>query len=380
MVTVNTTYDIAIVGGGLAGLSSAILLARRGFKVVLFEKKSYPFHRVCGEYISEESRPFLQSLGIPFAQLNLPEIRNLLVSSPDGSVVESALTPGGFGISRYRLDAILAGIARSCGVRVMEATKVNNIRYNNGVMVVSFHQQEIMARVAIGCYGKRANLDLGWNRPFAMSKVGKLNNFIGVKYHIRIDEPEDRIALHNFKDGYCGISQIEDGLFCLCYLTTANNLGMNNNSIPQMEEVVLKRNPHLARIFGKAERVWNTPQSISQVSFMAKSQVEDHVLMAGDAAGMITPLCGNGMSMALHASKLVTEQVTRFLCGEISRAEMELHYQKNWQKHFSRRLAAGRLIQGFFGEPWLSGLLVKAARGFPALTSYLVKQTHGEEF
>ena len=147
-----------------------------------------------------------------------------------------------------------------------------------------------------------------------------------------------------------------------------------------MEEAVLKRNPHLARIFGKAERVWNTPQSISQVSFMAKSQVEDHVLMAGDAAGMITPLCGNGMSMALHASKLVTEQVTRFLCGEISRAEMELHYQKNWQKHFSRRLAAGRLIQGFFGEPWLSGLLVKAARGFPALTSYLVKQTHGEEF
>ena len=56
-------YDIAIVGGGLAGLSLSILLARKGFRICLFEKESYPFHKVCGEYISMESWDFLVGLG-----------------------------------------------------------------------------------------------------------------------------------------------------------------------------------------------------------------------------------------------------------------------------------------------------------------------------
>ena len=46
------TYDLAIVGGGLAGLSLSIQMAKAGYKVILFEKEQYPFHRVCGEYIS----------------------------------------------------------------------------------------------------------------------------------------------------------------------------------------------------------------------------------------------------------------------------------------------------------------------------------------
>jgi len=44
------TYDLAIVGGGLAGLSFSIQMAKIGYSVILFEKEKYPFHRVCGEY------------------------------------------------------------------------------------------------------------------------------------------------------------------------------------------------------------------------------------------------------------------------------------------------------------------------------------------
>ena len=52
MSLVEKNYDIGIVGGGLGGLSLSILLRRMGHTVVLFEKEAYPFHRVCGEYIS----------------------------------------------------------------------------------------------------------------------------------------------------------------------------------------------------------------------------------------------------------------------------------------------------------------------------------------
>src|SRR5437762_7185088 len=112
-------YDLAIVGGGLAGLALAIQSARAGYQTVLFEKEKYPFHKVCGEYISLESWNFLEELGMPLSQMNLPIIRELLVSAPNGKQLEHQLQPGGFGISRYKLDSMLADIAKRSGVGVV---------------------------------------------------------------------------------------------------------------------------------------------------------------------------------------------------------------------------------------------------------------------
>ncbi|WP_315820562.1 hypothetical protein [Paraflavitalea speifideaquila] len=69
--------------------------------------------------------------------------------------------------------------------------------------------------------------------------------------------------------------------------------------------------------------------------------------MIGDAAGMITPLCGNGMSMALHGSMLAFEEISQFMNGRITRYEMELQYTQQWEKQFGRRLQIGRIMQRF---------------------------------
>src|SRR5688572_14231942 len=124
-----TAYDVAIAGGGLAGLSSAILLAEMGFKTILFEKESYPFHKVCGEYISMESYDFLQRLGVALDEMHLPKISQLQLTAPNGKIFETTLPLGGFGISRYTLDHRLAQLARASGVVVMENTKVESISF-----------------------------------------------------------------------------------------------------------------------------------------------------------------------------------------------------------------------------------------------------------
>ena len=104
-------YDVAIAGGGLAGLSCAILLAKAGHKVIVFEKESYPFHKVCGEYVSNESWNFLEGLGLPLSSLSLPQIDSLFLSSPDGKSIQVKLPLGGFGISRWLLEKELAELA-----------------------------------------------------------------------------------------------------------------------------------------------------------------------------------------------------------------------------------------------------------------------------
>lgn len=375
-----TTYDVAIAGGGLAGLCLSIQCAKAGLKTILIEKESYPFHRVCGEYISLESWDFMESLGLPLSEMNLPVIRKLIVSAPNGKTLEHMLPLGGFGISRYKLDEMLASLAEKKGVTIIQKTKVQNIIFENGIYTLECNGAFIKSRMALGTFGKRSNIDNNWQRKFILQKPNKLNNYIGVKYHIRYDFPEDTIALHNFKNGYCGISRIEDNKYCLCYLTTAENLKRSGNSIKEMEEKILSQNPFLQKIFSEAEFLYEAPVVISQISFAKKSQVQNHMLLIGDAAGMITPLCGNGMSMAMHGSKLAFAVIKKYLAGKLSLEAMEEKYQRNWNSQFKNRLRAGRMIQRFFGSPVLTNILIAAVKPFPKITDRIISATHGEPF
>ena len=98
---------VVIIGGGLAGLSCAIQLVRQNLEVVVVEKKEYPFHRVCGEYISNEVTPFLQRLEIYPDQFEPPQIKKLQLTAVGGYQATMDLPLGGFGISRYQLDYFL---------------------------------------------------------------------------------------------------------------------------------------------------------------------------------------------------------------------------------------------------------------------------------
>ena len=163
-------------------------------------------------------------------------------------------------------------------------------------------------------------------------------------------------------------------------MTTADNLQRYRNSIPEMEKNILYRNPHLKTIFSGMHRLFAEPVVISQISFAKKTQVDNHILFTGDAAGMIAPLCGNGMSMALHAGKIAASQISQFLDGSCSRKEMEDHYRREWNDKFSARLRTGRMIQSLFGRPLTTNLFIRTLKPFPSITNLLIKQTHGEPF
>lgn len=373
-------YQMGIVGGGLAGLSLAIQAADQGYTVLLIEKETYPFHKVCGEYISMESYDFLVRLGLPLDEWNLPVITQLQLSDVRGNAYRFELPLGGFGVSRFKLDEELYQLALKKGVTVLTSTSVRDVSFESDKFNIYTDNQVFKANVVAGSFGKRSNLDVKWNRPFTRQKPDRLSHYIAVKYHIRYPNPEKQISLHNFTDGYCGISGIENNTCCLCYLTTAENLRKSGNSIDQMQQRILSRNPHLAEIFEDAVFLYQQPLTISQVSFHTKASVENHMLMLGDSAGMITPLCGNGMSMAMHASKLAFEAAGLYLANGISREEMERRYSLNWKKQFSLRLRAGRIVQRLFGADFTTSLFLKAMGLFPSIARAVIRTTHGKPF
>ena len=373
-------FDVSVIGGGLAGLTFAIQCAQAGCRVILFEKNKYPFHKVCGEYISNESRPFLERLGVPVAELQLPNIDTLQLSANSGRQYEFPLPRGGFGVSRFLLDNLLYEIALQKGVLVCAGTTVHDVQFLDEQFIIRSSSGEFTSRLSVGSFGKRSNLDVKWKRSFLGQKSASLTNFIGVKYHVDYPHESNVIALHNFPNGYCGISQIEENKSCLCYLTTAENLRNHQNDIGRMERENLSSNPRLKQIFTEARFLYTQPLVISQVNFRKKTQVEGHMLMLGDSAGLITPLCGNGMTMAVHSAQLAFQCVRSYLKNECNREQMEHRYVQQWQAIFSKRLLTGRVVQQLMGAGRFTGLFLNTMKRFPHLAQAVIKSTGSDSF
>lgn len=366
--------EVIIIGGGLAGLTAAIHLRKLDIPVTIIEKNSYPKHKVCGEYISNEVLPYLNWLNISVDELQPTHINKLQFSTSSGKTIHTTLPLGGFGISRYTLDNYLYNKALKNGVTVLQDA-VTNIHFdNNTFAIITANGTTIKATWVIGAFGKRSNIDIQLNRDFIQQK----SPWLAVKAHYEGNFSNDVVGLHNFNGGYCGVSKVEDDKINICYLASFESFKVCKSS-SEYQEKVLEQNPHLKTIFQNSKLLFEKPLTISQISFEQKQPVEQHILMIGDTAGLIHPLCGNGMAMAIHSAKIVSEVIADFSNGKIkTRAAMEETYTKQWNKTFSTRLKTGRLLANILLQPKLSGFLFRIILVAPFLLPMIIKKTHGK--
>ncbi len=367
-------YDIIIVGGGLAGLTAAIQLSLGQYAVLVIEKKPYPHHKVCGEYVSNEVVPYLESLGVDLNSAGIVHIDTLQMSTHSGNSITTKLPLGGFGISRYTFDNLLYDRAVKAGVEfIFEA--VSSINYRDEVFRVHTASKKFTCSIAIGAYGKRSGLDKKLNREFIQQK----SPWLGVKCHYEYENFSDNlVALHNFKGGYGGLSKTEDGSVNFCYLANFENF-KKFNSIEDFNQHVVAHNPYLNDFLRDANPKFKKPLSIAQISFEKKEAVENHVLMCGDSAGLIHPLCGNGMAMAIHSAKIVSNCITDYFksSNHDDRIKLEHTYRVLWKKEFERRLRMGRYIQSLLMNDTVSELAFRTIAKSEKMLQLIIKRTHG---
>lgn len=370
----DTKLDILIIGGGLAGLTNALHLLKLGFKVILIEKNKYPRHKVCGEYISNEVLPYLSWLGVDLSAIGPSEISEMHYSSASGQIISCSLPLGGFGLSRYAMDHFLYQQAQDRGCIIFEDSVDNVIFKSDEFTVYTKKHGLIKSRIVVGAYGKRGNLDQKFRREFILKK----SPWLAVKAHYRGSFPTALVALHNFKGGYCGASRIEDDKINICYLTDYS-VFKKYNDIKTHQKEVLYKNPNLKELFENSIRIMDNPLAISQISFTTKQIIENHIIMIGDSAGLIHPLCGNGMAMAIHSAKICAEQIADFLKGkQSSRRIMEENYIIEWNRNFKRRMYVGKILARVFKEERFNRSTIKVLTSFPRLLPLIIKQTHGK--
>ncbi|MEM6807394.1 MAG: FAD-dependent oxidoreductase, partial [Bacteroidota bacterium] len=247
--------DVIVIGGGLAGWCSAIHLRKSGLEVLLLEKRPYPFHKFCGEYLSAEVEPYLSSLGISLEDLGANRINSFSLSSHTGKYVKSNMKTGGYGIRRYTLDYQLAKLGQKLGIRLKMGQEVKKIDFKEGKHHISCKDKTVYkSELVIGAYGKRSSLDKELNRDF----FSQGSKYLGVKHYFDYDYPPGEVSLHNFEGGYCGMARMEDGSLNLCYLSSKEVL-QRYGGIEVLEQKVLCRNPLIKNVFSTAQQLLEKP-------------------------------------------------------------------------------------------------------------------------
>jgi flavin-dependent dehydrogenase len=304
------------------------------------------------------------------------------VTAPDGTAWETHLPGVAYGLSRKTLDAVLADCARQCGVEVREAAQVTGL---TGSLEEGFELEtrstrqssRAWARTVVGASGKRSAMD----RVLGSRFLRQRQPFVAIKAHFHGPRIPGRIELHALPGGYCGMSEIEEGGRVVCLLvheeTFQQRRGEGSGGLDEFVHWMMGQNVYLRSWLQWAERIHSRWITIAQVPFVPKPQLVNDVLMAGDAAGLIAPLAGNGIAMALEAGSMAACYLTRYLAGQIPADKLRKAYPAAWRKTFHTRLVLGRVLQPLLLRPAAIALSLKLFNHFPALGQLLVNHTRG---
>lgn len=366
-----STYDVAIIGAGIGGSCAAIALAQHGAKVILFEAGCFPRHKVCGEFLSPESRGIFERLGVfeRLLQGGANPIRHARLVTRHASTPRVTLPGDALGFSRFHLDYLLWQHVRESGVLCREQTRVNDIKRQGENFAVTTSSETHLARVVIDATGRAR---LGAPRSNATPR------FLGIKAHFHSARMErDLVELHFWRGGYCGIAHVESGLTNICLLERYNESEPKQNAPDSVWERVLRVCPRLANRLDGAQRVtpWSTTANV-QLGY-CHPVARSGVLCVGDAVAMIHPLAGDGMAMAARSGELAAAiSGTRLRGGLHTQQAVEL-YALAWQSEFAARLRYADALGKVLLHPAPAMALIQCFKYFRPAARHLLRATRG---
>lgn len=353
--------DVIVIGAGPAGTSVSILLAQAGLQVRLLEKSRFPREKLCGEFLSPETLPIFDRLGMRGQMMDAgaQTIRKWLLVAPNGRRIEVPLrwiSEGGeaIGLSRARMDAILLARARECGVMVREGFHVSpRLARDSGLTMIEGRAdgdtiERYAGRLIIDASGRQSVFA---RQQFAPQKSASGSRPFGVKVHLRgVEGLNDSGELFFFRDGYGGLSAVEGGRTNLCFITTENHLRAARGDRHALLEMTMLTSPAARdRLRGAVpDGAW---LGTGPLEYGRRASVPG-VLAIGDAGAFIDPFTGSGMLLALTSGELAAQVISEsFAAGAMQPEQVISRYQQIHRHYFNWRLRACALLRRLAFKP-----------------------------
>lgn len=359
-------FDIAIVGAGPAGSSTAIRLAQHGYRVALIDRAIFPRDKLCGDFLNPTSWPILDGLEVSDDLLARPhaKISTFRMSAASGAAAVSALPVQGarqfgLGLRRFHLDHVLLERAKQVGVSVRQGVKVTGVdRDSRGWRLAvdhGDHPSSAQARFLVGADGRNSWVarQLGVLSPRAQpsSAVGfevQLKNVQAVRHSVEI---------HQFTGGYAGLVRVDEHTVNLCFTVRLRQLG-KARSFEQLREHLLGANPLLQALLVDAETV-SPLRSVWPVYFPRRRCFGAGFLLVGDAARVTEPVTGEGIYFALRSGQLAATTIAAALReGNVTPARLS-QYDGACRTEFRARLWLNTLIRRLMYRPKLLSIAIR---------------------
>ncbi len=351
-------YDVAIVGGGPAGSTCAAFCAANGLRTLILEREKFPREKVCGDCINPTCWPVLRRLGVDehvreakHGTLRCVEFidrrgRRLRADLPTGPNAEIA-------IKRSTFDFILFNRARERGAEIREETTAQSLARTRDGWEVKFGGEKISARFLVAADGRNSTVarSLGLQPRFTRERVA-------LQAHVPLPHAfGNRVVLQLLPGGYSGQAPVNERELNLCLVGRAATL-------PQLREWATKQFD-----LSPAQQ-WRTVTPLTRASI---APAHKNLFLIGDAARVVEPFTGEGISYALNSGEIAAEMIHRLSHGA-SPALVRQEFRRAYEAMYRGRLWINALARTAVVSPRAGSAFFQLARWQPRLLRSLTRK------
>jgi len=381
--------DVAIAGAGPAGALAAAILAKAGLRVSVFDRARFPRHKLCGDTLNPGA---LDVIGRHADVTSLVEmsdpIDGMLLTGPGGVRVRGQYGNGvtGRSITRKVLDQWLLERAAAAGADLHEETTIRDVSVANGRvggLVTSGRQGQAVhqpARMVLAADGRRSTIAIA--RGLSRQPRRPRRWAIGA-YFTDVSGVTTFGEMHVRHGHYIGVAPVPGGLTNACVVVshppsrTRSGATSDLGDVPlahpaEALERYLTADPELSARFASARAV-APPVMLGPMAVDTTAVGEPGLLLAGDAAGFIDPMTGDGLRFALMGAELAAGIVTEVFEGSlpIERAHLELASRR--RRAFQSKWRFNRALRSLVSSPSSVTAAAVTAKLWPSLFGRMIR-------
>jgi flavin-dependent dehydrogenase len=363
--------DVLIVGGGPAGLASAIALRQRGIDCTVVEAREPAIDKACGEGLMPDSREALAKLGIMLEDSDGHLFRGIRFANAAHSVDAYFPNGAGIGVRRPRLHSLLSARAEAAGAHIMWNSHIRLTdseaasRVGNGLHVAIVNGQPVQYRYLIGADGQVSSV-----RKWAGLHRTRRNSLrYGFRTHYRVAPWSEFVEIHWGKGGQVYITPVAADCVCVVHITRN----------PKCDRTkILNGFPEIAERLAGAE-IASQQRGAVTATCELRSVATDFVALVGDASGSADAITGEGLAIGFRQALALADSIA---AGSLERYRRE-HPRLGRLPHAMGRLMLTldrwpvfevRVMRALAQTPAVFRELLQAHMGHRSLASVLLRR------
>ncbi len=347
-------YDVAVIGAGPGGATTSRYLAKKGLKVCMIDKDTFPRDKPCGGGFSEgllDEFPYLRKRSDEFLKgvarvgvLHSPNRRIVLKGSVDLALA-----------LRTDFDNVLFESAVEEGAEPLVGTRAKSVRFHNNHSEVMLKGSEsIKAQVVIGADGVSSMVarETGLNRRWPSSMITACRVAeVPAKYNEIVDRYTENLNYHFYVNlgglpGYGWIFPKHDTINIGLGI-----VGTHAQGLPRVFDSFVRHLKREKLLMQDADLSKAKGALVPTGGPLARSYVERCILL-GDSAGMVSPITGGGIAYAMRAAKFATAVLTEVIEADDFGNGILEEYEKSWRGDFGDKFKDQLLAQKIFTSPF----------------------------